>query len=411
MNESGPEVRAAALRARSAVQPQEDALRAALADPSPVVQATAAVGLVAGGWPFEEAHATLRRLLVDSSAAARRALARAIERQPGPAFEPTLLALSYDQDPVVLVATAQALGKLRSESALPALLTMLRSTVTRSAARHAFAEIGPPGLGFLREALADATLPQDLRRHIPRTISKFPPADAAPTLLGRLLAEEDGMVRFKILRGLGRIVTHSPAVHLDPSVLRTATERTLAAAFRLIHWRQVCEEGAREQPRRATSGHALLVALFRDKEAHASERVFRLLGLRYRSEDFANIHRGLRNTDPKVRAGSRELIENIVRPPLRDDLLALADGRLPAANPHAAPPPLGYEELLATLLDQPGETLRCLAAHHVGELRLVTLRERIEELREKETALFVGRVFERTLRELADPTLGAPAHA
>jgi hypothetical protein len=209
------------------------------------------------------------------------------------------------------------------------------------------------------------------------------------------------MVRFKILRGLGHVATQNPGVPLDASILRTAIERTLEAAFRLIRWRQVCEDGARDDPRRATSGHALLIALLRDKEAHASERIFRLLGLQDRSEDFADIHRGLRNTNPKVRASSRELIENVVEPPLRAAVLALADGRLPSGHPSPVPP-LGYEELLASLLEQPGETLRCLAAHHVGELRLRTLRGRIEELRGKETALFVGRVFERTLRELSD---------
>lgn len=407
LNESGPEVRAAALRARSAVRPQEAVLRAALADPSPVVQATAAVGLVAGGWPAEDAHAALGRLLADTSGVPRRALAAAIERQPAPVFEPTLLALSYESDPAVLVATAQAFGKLRNESALPALLAMLRSEATRSAARRAFVELGADGLRFLREALADSSLPQDLRRHIPRTISRFPPVEAAAVLLDRLLAEDDGMVRFKILRGLGHVATHNPAVPLDPAILRTATERTLEAAFRLIRWRQVCEDGARADPRRVTPGHSLLVALFRDKEAHASERIFRLLGLQHRSEDFADIHRGLRNMNAKVRASSRELIENLVRPPLRDAVLALADGRLPSGNPSPAPAALGYEDLLASLLEQPGETLRCLAAHHVGELRLRALRGRIEELRGKETALFVGRVFERTLRELADPVSGA----
>ena len=44
------EIRAAALRARTRLQPEESLLRAAGSDPSPLVRATAAVGLVAGGW-------------------------------------------------------------------------------------------------------------------------------------------------------------------------------------------------------------------------------------------------------------------------------------------------------------------------------------------------------------------------
>jgi hypothetical protein len=55
---------------------------------------------------------------------------------------------------------------------------------------------------------------------------------------------------------------------------------------------------------------------------------------------------------------------------------------------------------LAQLLEQPGETVRCLAAYHVGELQLPGFRRRIEGLRAQETRLFVGRVFERTLHRL-----------
>jgi hypothetical protein len=66
---------------------------------------------------------------------------------------------------------------------------------------------------------------------------------------------------------------------------------------------------------------------------------------------------------------------------------------------------------LATLLEQPGETLRCLAAFHVGELGLAALRGRIETLRAQETGLFVGRILERTLRMLLPAPEGGLVHA
>src|SRR5436853_172656 len=50
------EIRAAALRARSTVQPDESALRRASRDPSPLVRATGIVGLIAGGWDAENAR-------------------------------------------------------------------------------------------------------------------------------------------------------------------------------------------------------------------------------------------------------------------------------------------------------------------------------------------------------------------
>ena len=60
--------------------------------------------------------------------------------------------------------------------------------------------------------------------------------------------------------------------------------------------------------------------------------------------------------------------------------------------------PLGYDDLLARLIEEPGETVRCLAAYHVGELGLSALRPRLEAVRaESGAGLFLLRVVERAL--------------
>jgi hypothetical protein len=172
----------------------------------------------------------------------------------------------------------------------------------------------------------------------------------------------------------------------------------------------VLQEGAAADARRATPGQELLIALLRDKEAHALERLFRLLGLQYRGEDFEKIYRGLRNASAKVRAGSRELLENLVQPPLRDAILTLVDDvpdrtRLLRAGAIYRATPLGYDDLLARLIEEPGETVRCLAVYHVGELGLGALRPRLEAVRaERGAGLFLLRVVERALGMLR----GAP---
>jgi hypothetical protein len=188
------------------------------------------------------------------------------------------------------------------------------------------------------------------------------------------------------------------------------------AALRLGHWGQVLAHGARDDPRRLTRGHELLLQLLHDKQVHTVERLFRLLGLQHRGEDFGRIARGLHNLNPKVRASSRELLENLIRPPLREAVLSLVDDapetlRAVSVEGYYVAEDLEYEGLLATLLEQPGETLRCLAAYHVGELGLRALRPRIETLRSQETRLFVGRIFERTLRQLAGAGAEGLVHA
>jgi hypothetical protein len=118
------------------------------------------------------------------------------------------------------------------------------------------------------------------------------------------------------------------------------------------------------------------------------------------------IYRGLSSANPKVRAGSRELLENLLEPPLREGVLALVDDapleeRLRRAAAVYAATPLGYEALLARLLEESGESLRCVAAHLAGELGLLDLRPRLESMRTVETGFFLARVVDHALSLMA----------
>lgn len=403
-----PELRAAALRARTAAQPEETVLRASLEDESPLVRATAAVNLVAAGWAAEGAQALIAPLLASGLPVWRRALARAIERRPHPAFHKTLQQLALSPEADVQASVANALGALGDPRCLGTLLAMLSRHEVRAAAGAAFLRYGEDGLRFLDEALADTSYPHELRRQIPRTIRRFPPREASRVLLRHLLAEQDGMVRFKILRSLNRLGADNPGLGLDRGTLKEAVRRTLSALFELSHWRHLLAEGVRERAERATAGHELLATLLRDKEVHAVERLFRLLGLVYRGEDFQNIHRGVLSADARLRASSRELLEGVLRRSLRGPVLAVADGApWPARAPHAPgfyePAAAGYEDLLQRLIESRSETVRCLAAHHVAELGLRQMRPALEARRSQETALFVARVLEKALRVLDGP--------
>ncbi len=410
-----PEIRAAALLARTKVARDEALLREVADDPSPLVRATAIVGLVSAGTASPENLRGIESILASGSEEARVALARAIAAQPAPAFEDALLRLADGPEESVQAQAAVAMGRFQSKRFLPALLPLLALRDVRNAARDALLGYGGEGLAFLAQALEDQALPQELRRHLPRTIGLFSPTEAADVLQRHLPAEADGMVRFKMLRALNRLALY-PEVTFDADLLRRATEATVEAAFRLVDWRRVLEEGAVADRRRATPGHELLVRLLRDKETHALERIFRLLALHFRDEDFRGIYFGLRNNDARVRSSSRELLENLVRPPLRVPLLALVDDapdweRLQRAAPYYSPRLMDYETLLSRILDEPGESMRCIAIYHVGELGLVELTPRLLSFRPEETGFFLSRVVERTLALLKQPPEQALAHA
>ena len=370
---SDPEIRAAALRARITARPEEWALRAASQDQSPLVRATAFVGLIASGSESEHAWHGLEELAASRSLETRVALVEAIERQPSPAFERMLLELAQSRDERLAVHVARAMAKVKSAAFLPTLVGWLSIREVREAAREALCEHGERALAALDAALFDPRTAPRVREHIPRTISLFPPQQAVVVLQRHLAAERDGRVRFKILRGLGRIATDNPEVALDDALVRELAARTVEAAIQVLRFRVGLEKGAEQLPARATPAHRLLVMLLSDKEAHRIERFFRLLQLRFRGEDVRSIHCGLWNADRRVRAASRELLENLLEEPLRGILMALVDDlppeeRLARIPGRQQPRHDDYQDLLAQMAAVESPSLRSLATFHAGEL-------------------------------------------
>src|SRR5260370_22719678 len=175
LGHADPDVRAGSLRARTRVKSEESVLRAAAHDPSPLVRATALVGLVSGGWVADDPQKTLDDLVRAGSREARAAFARAMREQPNPVFEDSLLRLADGPEEEVQIQAALAMGELRSVRFLPALLPLLGQRDARLAPRTAFLGIGDEAPPFLDQPLSDPPPPPALKRPLPRTISLFAP--------------------------------------------------------------------------------------------------------------------------------------------------------------------------------------------------------------------------------------------
>jgi len=379
------EIRAAALRARS-TRPQEDKhLRGALTDESPIVRATALVGLTAtGGLNGEETSKQLAELLADPDEPKELAVAAAIRRQPHPRFESLLLTLAKSNSTAVKVDTAQAMRQMPSTSFLPALMEMLSLRPARAAVREALLAIGDPALEYLEKAIEDASLHRSARRAIPGTLALFPPQAAAAALLRRLCDAQEGVVRYRILRSLRHLQERHKNLQLDDEALKQATQQTLTIAFRNLHWRLTLEEHEGTEP--SLPGQQLLGAVLRDKETLAIDRVFRLFHLQYPREDFDWISRGFRSENAVLRSSAEELLESVLEPSERNAVLALISGsdsldRFDAGLPYYAFRPLTLEQLLDALLQASSGTVRCLAAYHAAELGLQQFRPKLEALR------------------------------
>ncbi|MCB9463457.1 MAG: hypothetical protein H6682_07220 [Candidatus Eisenbacteria bacterium] len=374
-----PEIRAAALRARLWLAPDPSLPQEFQRDSSPVVRAAAWVGQ-ATFLGEDEALRAVEREAASSNEAVHLALARAIRFSPSQRFDRALIHLAQSPSLRAREAAAEAMREIRSPDYVPSLLAMLSERDLRLPARRTLVAIGPEALVRLRRALDNRWLDPQIRKHLPRSIHRFENQDAVDALLAALSKESDPVVEHKILRALGGLSYARPELEYDDRVLFAVTLAKLRTAYRFLDYElQVREEGERD-PKTRTNAQELLVALLRQKHRTAVEHVFRLLGVAYRKvgEDFREMHRGIESNVKQKRAGARELLENILDPPLREPLLLMLEDLsareiLARAREFYVPRSPDYETLLRELLEIDETGVRCLVAYHVGELPLPEL--------------------------------------
>lgn len=380
-----PTIRAAALRARFRLGPDVAAIGDLESDPSPFVRATSLVGQTFLG--REEARRTVEYEAAHGSEEVRLALALAIRYSPDPRFDPVLVTLARSPRLAVRATVAEAMREIGSPTFVPSLLVMLKERDLRAEARRALVAIGDPALTQLESTLANRWVDPRVRKHLPRSIHRFANQRAVDILLGSLPRETDPVVEHKILRALGRLARERTDLVYGAETLFAVTLAKLRTAYRFLEYGTQVRSGRTANPAFGTPGHDLLLDLLSHKHELAIEHAFRLLGIANRAlgEDFREIYRGLRSGSRQKRASGRELLENLLRPPLREPLLLLldelpADAILARATTFFRPTARTYEAVLEELLAIEETGVRCIVVYHVGELGLLRLLPVLEAL-------------------------------
>ncbi|MBS2016099.1 MAG: hypothetical protein JST00_24675 [Deltaproteobacteria bacterium] len=372
-----PEIRTAALRARAAVEHDAKFLEARLGDGEDEIRATALAALVAAGdLGGDDADRALEELAA-SAPPVRRALARALgEVRVGAnvpsAIERITLRLASDDDVATRVLAATAMGHLACPSFLPVLVGMLHDRRAGLPATEALAEMGEVAIAYVDEAIDRDDLSEESRWRLVRALSRSSAPSAVRRLADRLVTKSDTAIRARILRALRKVQSSGAVVPVDPKKLRELATETIAAVARSLAFRLSHAAYLDEVAERRTRTAELIQKLLRDKEIEAIDRLFLLLCLIHPTERIGRIQRGLASASAKARASARELLENVLRAPLRDAVLAVVDdrddaARLAAIGRERSEP--SYAALLEAMIAQGGE-LAVLAAYHASELGL-----------------------------------------
>ncbi|MBW2404873.1 MAG: HEAT repeat domain-containing protein [Deltaproteobacteria bacterium] len=335
LSDEDPDIRAAALRALTAVVPSRELLQEKLDVEASIVRPKALIELIAS-----------------DDDAVRLETLRAMEGSPDPRY-------------------------------LAHLLPLLGNSDLRAAARSAVVAIGPEALVALDEALRDPSTSRKVRRRIPHTIILFDSQDAADILLEHLDREREGGVRLKIVRALGRLQATQPSIVLDDALLRGQLRGSLLRVIQLLQWRAALESNGTPD----TADAELLRVALQDKERAALERAFGLMGLRHPEENFNLVWRGVTSDNAGLQAAGREVLEATLPGSFREAVLAVIDNgesparraRIAAAALGATVKPLSHEEAVREMMQDQSEVIRGIAAHHTAELGLGTMLDTAQE--------------------------------
>ena len=309
-------------------------LMAASHDDVAAVRATALVALVARGENLEE---LAKSIDIDTSQRENvLAALRAIAASPHPIFARALALSATPHDAEVHRELILAIGALKAPQFLPVLASALARRGTREAARRGLTALGKEAIEYLRILSFDKDTPRGVSLHVPRTLARFFDPSAVEALLALIERHKDGLVRFKALRGLGRIVTRAPRTPVSAKRLEAAIGVAIAdterahQAFRALRAHVLADVARGAAPGDGASAVGPLVLEYlAARRKQALERIFRLLAIRFPTEDYYRIGMSISAAlgSTQVRTNlyreARELLETILRSRQRRPLLTL----------------------------------------------------------------------------------------
>ncbi|MEM1024883.1 MAG: MFS transporter [Myxococcota bacterium] len=363
-----------------------DPLESRLLDVSPSVRGQAAFWLAQMREGRPDHHEAIKQIVEIPGEAGASAVVGILEavRDSGDARWAEFIAeRTQDESDRVLEAAISAMVTVRDARFIPVLVEELEHHERRPIIRDALVALGAPAQAALERALSDHTLPLHLRTHVPRSLSKFRNQRAADVLLDTIMTDHSGQVRYKSLRGLGRLVADTEVrVSLDKVERRTQVELTEYLRI-LSFWVPLQATMAQLEVGHKASAE-LLLSLLEDKQNQALERAFRLLQIVHPRESIQGVSEALRSGDRRVRAQAQEYIDALtlasglteVRSMLRiisDDLPS--EERVRRASQYLDSPPSDAGEALRALIRESDESVAGLAAYHALNLGEEALKE------------------------------------
>jgi AAA family ATP:ADP antiporter len=348
-----------------------------LDDPNPAVQAGVVEALTAQPEAAGEivTHEWIARTVRDPDRR-RRALAAEVIAVRGDHGTEALYALLADTDPRVAEAACRAAAALKNRAYVFAMTRLLANYRMRGTAIESLARFGPSIAGTLGDLLEDDSVDVLVRSAIPRVLRRIAHQRSADVLLAALRVSEPA-IRDAVLKALARMRETSPALNYQNALVEQHILNDVQRYYEL--GLASITLGGRREGRGSAVG--LLARTVEERQQQCMQRLFRLLSLRYPSNEMYWTYQALARPASEHRATAVEYLDNVLDQHLKRVVLPMLEA--PERLPEQAHALFGIEagdveSTIRALVGSPDAWITACAIAAAAELKLRSLTGEID---------------------------------
>lgn len=230
-----------------------------------------------------------------------------------------------DEDPEVVHQAILVAGQTLTPRFVDPLLQMLLRETTRKTATTALKHFGAGLVELLQERMEKKQISTAVLRQVPPLLDDLGNQQTV-SFLFQLFEYSDFVVRQEALRSLTSLKQRYPHLKFDEKyvVHRIFAEAQLYQDTLSALYAQNQLSVQRGDSEIETARKSLIDLLERRLDGNL-ERIFRLLGLKYPTDDMMNIYQGINSSKTDLRLNALEFLDNLLEPNLKKILIPIVE--------------------------------------------------------------------------------------
>ena len=249
-----------------------------------------------------------------------------------PIFYNKLIAFLKHENEAVVITTIKAIGTATDPTLAQHIIPFLGQKNYRPTVMEAFKLYGIQIIPLLCKNVQERLQPLSVLRFIPAAMQSFHSKEAVHHLLS-ILTDNDLTIRLEVVRSLSAIRTTHPhlkfnrykvvSVIFDECKLHHQTLSSMHAQI-IISYRNR-NKSKKEIGDAERDARTSLLELLERRLDSGLERIFKLLGLRYRQKDVAIAYEGLLSQKQEAQQNAIEFLDNLLTGELKRKLLPIIE--------------------------------------------------------------------------------------